>query len=201
MKTTILSILFTISLAVSANQDITIAVFSSSYKFESYQQYDKAIEALMKVYDVKSYEINLRLGWLQYLKGEQTESVKYYQKAQTIKPKSIEALLGITYPQAAMSNWTELTNTYEQIIKLDSKNQTANYRLAEIHFNGGKFSKAENYLKVVLESYPFDYYSNVLMAKIKTKSGNISAAKAHYNKALLSNPDNVEILKALVKLQ
>ncbi len=201
MKASILTILIGISSLTFAVQDATISAFSSSYKFESYKQYDEAIQALEKVYDVNSYEINLRLGWLQYLKGEYTASVKYYQKAQTLQPKSVEALLGITYPQAAMSNWTDLAKTYEAILTLDAKNQTANYRLGEIYYNRGDFNTASKYVATVIANYPFDYYSNVLMAQIKTKQGDISAAKTHYNKALLSNPDDVSILKALVKLQ
>jgi len=201
MKSAILSILLGISSITFAVQDATISAFSSSYKFESYKQYDEAIQALEKVYDVNSYEINLRLGWLQYLKGEYTASVKYYQKAIALQPKGIEAFLGITYPYSAMSNWNDLTNTYETIVKLDSKNQIANYRLGEIYFNRGEFSKAESYVAICNAYFPFDYYSNVLMAQIKTKQGDISSAKKHYHKALLSNPDDVSILKALVKLQ
>lgn len=94
-----------------------------------------------------------------------------------------------------------MKNNYLEILKVDPSNQTANYRLAEIHFNRNENKVANEFLDTVLTNYPFDYYSNVLMAKIKTKQGEISKAKAYYNIALLSNPDDVEILKALVQLQ
>lgn len=201
MKKIILATLLISQFISIATQDATISAFSSSYKFESYKQYGEATKALMNVYDIKSYAINLRLGWLTYLNGEYTASIKYYNQAINLKPKSIEALLGKTYPLAAISNWADLKNNYLEILKIDPSNQTANYRLAEIHFNRNENKVANEFLGTVLTNYPFDYYSNVLMAKIKTKQGEISKAKAYYNIALLSNPDDLEILKALVQLQ
>lgn len=201
MKKIILATLLISQFISFATQDATISAFSSSYKFESFKQYGEATKALMKVYDINSYVINLRLGWLTYLNGEHTASIKYYNQAINLKPKSIEALMGKTYPLAAISNWGDLKNNYLEILKVDPSNQTANYRLAEIHFNRNENKVANEFLDTVLTNYPFDYYSNVLMAKIKTKQGEISKAKAYYNIALLSNPDDVEILKALVQLQ
>lgn len=109
--------------------------------------------------------------------------------------------MGKTYPLAAMGNWNDLKDNYLSILKIDISNQTGNYRLAEIYFNRNENEEASKYLSIVLSNYPFDYYSNVLMAKIKTKKGEISKAKEYYNYALLSNPDDIEILKALIKLQ
>lgn len=201
MKNLITAIIIAVSFNSFAMQDATINAFSSSYNFESYKQYDKAIAALQSVYYVKSYEINLRLGWLHYLSGEHTESVKFYAQAISLQPQSIEALYGLTYPQAAMLNWNDLFNTYSEILKIDPKNKTANYRSAEIKFNQKNYEAASTYLTILIETYPFDYDANVLMAQIKTKQGEISEAKKLYNKALMYNPDNVDILKALIQLQ
>lgn len=201
MKNLILATFLSIQFISSATQDATISAFSSSYKFESYKQYDEAISALMNVYQINSYPVNLRLGWLNYLKGDHTSAIKYYNQAIKLKPNSIEAFLGKTYPLAAMENWNDLMKNYLFILKINPSNQTANYRLAEIYFNRNENSEAHKYLTTVLTQFPFDYYSNVLMAKVKTKQGQISKAKEYYNIALLSNPDDIEILKALIRLQ
>lgn len=201
MKTIFLAVLITVSAHFTNAQNETVNAFSSSYKFESFKQYNKAIEALNTVYSVNSYEINIRLGWLNYLQGEYTQSEKYYKQALTITPKSIEGLLGLTFPQAAMLNWTSLSATYLKVLKLDPMNKTANFRLGQILFGKNEFKKAENHLAKICSAYPFDYDANVLMAEIQTKQGNISEAKAYYQKALLYNPDSILILKALVQLQ
>lgn len=198
-------LLTVILIAVSAHftiaQNETVNAFSSSYKFESYKQYNKAIEVLKTVYTIDSYEINVRLGWLNYLLGEYTEAEKHYKQAIVLEPKSIEGLLGLTYPQAAMVNWSSLTITYQRILKLDPMNKTANYRMGQILCGKKEYKKAENHIIKVCNFYPFDFDANVLMAEIKTKQGNISEAKRFYEKALLYNPDSIIILKALVKLQ
>lgn len=93
MKKIILATLLISQFISFATQDATISAFSSSYKFESFKQYGEATKALMKVYDINSYVINLRLGWLTYLNGEHTASIKYYNQAINLKPKSIEALM------------------------------------------------------------------------------------------------------------
>ena len=201
MKNIFLAFLITASSHFATAQNEVVNAFSSSYKFESFKQYDKAIGALKTVYDINSYEINVRLGWLNYLQGEYTESEKHYNQALTIQSKSIEALLGLTYPQAAMLNWKNLASTYAKVLLLDPKNKTANFRLGQIFYNKKQFKKAENNLELVCNSYPFDFDANVLMAQIKTKQGNISEAKEFYTKALLYNPDSIVILKALVQLQ
>lgn len=182
-------------------QDETINAFSNSYQFESYKQYDKAIESLKNIYKISSYTINLRLGWLTYLKGDYTQSEKYYKQAITIEPKSIEALLGISYPQAAMLNWNDLTTTYQSVLKIDKMNKSANYRLGQLFFNKNEFTKAESHLQTIIVTYPFDYDANVLLAQIKTKQGNIDKAKKLYKNALMYSPNNVQILKALIQLQ
>tara|TARA_B110000211_G_C14048683_1_gene540184 strand:- start:1096 stop:1701 length:606 start_codon:yes stop_codon:yes gene_type:complete len=201
MKNIFLALFITVSAHFATAQNEIVNAFSSSYKFESFKQYDKAIGALKTVYDVNSYEINVRLGWLNYLQGEYTESEKHYNQASTIQNKSIEALLGLTYPQAAMLNWVSLSATYSKILVLDPMNKIANFRLGQLLYNKKEFQKAEKNLELVCQSYPFDFDANVLMAQIKTKQGKISEAKTYYKKALLYNPDSVVILKALVQLQ
>lgn len=201
MKNSIFLLLLTITCTAYSIQDETINAYSKSYQFESYKQYNKAIKSLEPVYEITSYSINLRLGWLHYLNGEFTQSLKYYKQAIVLEPKSVEALLGITYPQAAMLNWNDLTKTYLSILKIDKMNKDVNYRLGQIYYNKKDYQKAESHLLTIIKTYPFDYNANVLLAQTKTKKGEIKAAKKHYNIALLYSPDNIQILKALIQLQ
>ena len=72
-------LLFILSFSSYAQDyDKVINAFQESYISEASGEYSKAIEALKNVYDEKSYEINLRLGWLSYSSGLFTESMAYY---------------------------------------------------------------------------------------------------------------------------
>ncbi|MCX6307851.1 MAG: hypothetical protein NTY32_03115, partial [Bacteroidia bacterium] len=55
--------------------------FYRSYDLEKASNYTAAIAELKKVYRVDDYFVNIRLGWLNYLIKNNTESLKYYQIA------------------------------------------------------------------------------------------------------------------------
>lgn len=193
-------LLFTVnSFAQDSNTAIQNA-FSKSYEYEYTYNYDDAIKVLQTITSNSLYEANLRLGWLYYLKGEHTQSVAYYKKAIASNPASIEARLGIANPLSYLGNWDEITAQYETILKTDAKNYTANYRLALIHYNSKKSTKAIIYINTISILYPFDYDVNLLAAKINIVLGNITPAKNALNKCLLYNPSATEALELYNKL-
>ena len=77
-----------------ANQAALEAAFSKSYVFEKNSDFSASMGALKKVYDESSYEMNLRLGWLNYNAGLFDESVIFYSRAQKLKSYSEEARFG-----------------------------------------------------------------------------------------------------------
>ena len=92
LKTIFISAFIIIGFGINA-QDVDKA-FSQSYKLESEKDYKGATNELNKVYDKKSYPINIRLAWLYYLDEDFPKSIEYYNKCIKLKPLSIEALLG-----------------------------------------------------------------------------------------------------------
>ena len=105
----------------SQNVEIVKETFKKSYEMEKKGEYKNAADIMKKVYSEKSYEINLRLGWLEYNAGLFSESATHYQKALNIKPYSEEAKFGLIYPKVAMGKWTEVINIYQKILKISSK--------------------------------------------------------------------------------
>ena len=91
--------------------------FSSSYTHEQNQEYTKAVADLTAVYDANSYEINVRLGWLNFNAGDYPKSLEYYKKANALMPYSIEAKLGSGLPLSAMGNWNEFEDVMKEILK------------------------------------------------------------------------------------
>jgi tetratricopeptide (TPR) repeat protein len=171
--------------------------FKTSYSLEYKAEYTKAIDALKKVYDENSYEINIRIAWLHYSAGLFTESIAYYNKALTIMPYSIEARLGIVYPMSAQGNWDQVAKQYEKILELDAANPTANYRLGLIYYGKEQYDKALEFFQKNVNFYPFTYDSLIMLAWTNFKLGKTREAKVLFIKALMYKPDDSSALEGI----
>lgn len=192
------AVLFLLS-GVSFGQDNTaiLKAFESSYTYEAYGEYNKAIEGLKKVYDEKSYEMNLRLGWLYYLSGAFTDSHTHYQRAMSIMPASEEAKFGDVYPAAALGKWDVVAGLYQKIIEISPNNTTANYKLGMIYYGQGNYQKASERFDVVINMYPFGYDGLIMAAWTNLKMGKIKEAKILFNKVLMLSPNDASALEGL----
>lgn len=175
-------------------QEVSFQAFSESYRHEYNQDYALAIEALEKHYQRTSYSMNLRLGWLNYLAEDYPQSKRYYQKAVAIAPNGIEARLGYVLPLAAEGNWDQVAGVYHDILELSPSHNLVLYRLALLHYNQNSFEQARIHILRLVTLYPFDYDSQLLLAKIEIAQGNILEAKAALINCLQYNPSSKEAL-------
>jgi tetratricopeptide (TPR) repeat protein len=171
--------------------------YSKSYAYEYKKEYSKAIEEIKNIYDEKSYSDNLRLGWLNYINAQYTESVKYYQKAITLMPYSVEAKLGYINPAAVLGNWDNVIKQYKDILTIDKNNYLINYRLGAIYYNRKDYKTAYEYVKEAANQYPFDYDINILYAWTNYQLGKFTDAKILFNKALLLRPLDSSAIEGL----
>ena len=174
--------------AVSNILDDIQKAFNESYEYEAKKEYSSAVNVLKGVYDSKSYEINLRIGWLEYLAQQYEESVKYYQIAVNLMPGAIEPKFGIVYPLAALEKWDRVAEQYKDILAIDPQNTYANYRIGLSYYYKADFMTAYKYFEKVINLYPFDYYSNLMFAWSNYQLGKTNEAKAIFNKVLLISP-------------
>lgn len=193
--------IFTI-FAISASsflfaQNNIAKAFEESYTLEKEGEYKQAIEKIKTVYSADNYEINLRLGWLNYYAGFFTESTTYYQKSNSLMPYSIEAKFGLINSSAALGNWNIVIKTYEKILQLDPMNYTANYRLASIYYGKKDYNNAYRYYEKVANSYPFDYDATLMFAWTNYMLGKSREAKVLFNKVLLISPNDSSALEGL----
>ena len=112
-------------------------------------------------------------------------------------PLSIEARLGYVYPASALNNWTQVIKTYNDILKIDSKNVTANYRLGLIYYNKKNYKTAYTYLAKNVNMYPFDYDNLVLYAWTNYQLGKLREAKVLFNKVLLNKTNDASAKEGL----
>jgi len=187
-----------LALQVSAQsfEDLENA-FSKSYIYEYEKEYTKAIDELRAVYQADSYEINIRLGWLHYSAGIHTESSAYYEKAIELKPYSVEARFGFTYPLSALGNWSQVKTQYIKILEIDEMNTLANYQLGLLLYNAEDFTIALKHFEKVVNQYPFDYDGTIMFGWTYFKLGKLREAEVLFKKALLMKPGDVSAMEGL----
>jgi tetratricopeptide (TPR) repeat protein len=183
--------------AVSQDYKTLQDAFSSSYTLETAGKYTAAVDAIKKHYDESSYEINVRLGWLNYLAGLFTESTTYYARAITLMPYSIEARLGYAYPASAMGNWEQVIAKYQEILKIDPSHYTATYKLGAIYYSRKDYAAAYKLFEKLVNMYPFDYDALHMLAWTNYQMGKLREAKVLFNKTLLNRPGDASALEGL----
>ncbi|MDA3942049.1 MAG: tetratricopeptide repeat protein [Bacteroidetes bacterium] len=197
----LLVLLLALTPAYTQSTEKQISAFENSYRYEGDGKYSEAIQEILNVFNEASYEQNLRLGWLYYVSGRFTESLPYYQKCFTLKPLSIEARLGYVNPAAALGNWTQVEKQYQEILTIDPQNSLANYRMALIAYGREDHQTALRYLNKVINLYPFDYDTVILIAWTELKLGKMREAKIMFHKALMIRPGDQSASEGLLLIQ
>ena len=190
---------FILPLSISLNlaaQNLEDA-FAKSYAAEATGKYADAATPLKNVYNAKSYELNLRLGYVTYMASSLIESKNYYQKAVELMPYSIEAKLGYALPLAALNEWSTVASQYKDILKIDAQNSTANYRLGSIYYYNKDYASAYKHLEKVVNLYPFSYDGLILFAWTNYQMGKMNEARAFFKRVLLLSPKDKSALEGL----
>ena len=186
-----------ISINLSGQNESVQKAFSESYAAEKEKNYVAAIVPLKKVFDEKSYEINLRIGYLLYMNANYAESKTYYTKACNLESRSIEARLGLANALFANAEYSLLKAVYEDILKIDPNHSVTNYRMGLIYYYAKDYPTALTYFKKVNSMYPFDYDSLLMMGWTNYCLGKKDEAKLYFNKVLLYNPGDSSATEGL----
>ena len=203
MKRIALITIFIFSVVLISAQDYTklTAAFSDSYAKEKLEKYGEAVTVLKACYDPNSYEINLRLGWLTYLQGQFSESLNYYNKAVELMPYAIEPRFGMVLPASSMGNWDMVIAQYNKILAIDPNNTVTLYRLGLISYDKKDYKLAYQYFEKVVNLYPFDYQSVLMLGWTNYRLGKTREAKILFNKALLYYPDDSSAKEGLALIK
>jgi len=193
--TVALTILF--GYLMAQNTAATQSVFVNSYESEKSGNYVAAITTMKTIYKADSYIVNLRLGWLSYLAKQYSESIKYYDLAIALKPYAIEARFGCVKPLSAIESWDKVKSHYDQILKIDPQNTVANYWLGVILYNRKDYANATKLFEKVVNLYPLDYDSVIMLAWSKLNIGKTADAKVLFNHALILRPNDSSALSGL----
>jgi tetratricopeptide (TPR) repeat protein len=170
--------LFCVNFASAAQTaaDLANDATAKSIALEKEQKYDEAILALTSTRK-PSYLVNLRLGWLYYLKADYTSSKQFYQMAMRMAPKAVEPRLGITLPLLAELRYAEVEGIARAILSLDANNYTGSLRLATSLRLQAKYRPAREVNAAMLELYPTDvtFLSEQLLVSAASKQSDVAA--------------------------
>lgn len=199
LRTLMISLVFaTGMLHMSAqSQSVRQSSFYKSYEYEKSSNYLSAIKELSAIYKPEDYFVNIRMGWLYYLQKQYAESIKFYEKAITLKPYAIEAKFGLIKPLSATENWEKVKNQYIQILKIDPQNTVASYWLGVIYYNRKDYQNAVKLFEKVVNLYPLDYDSVIMLAWTKLYLGKTAEAKLMFNHALVLRANDNSALNGL----
>lgn len=170
------------------NQEALQAAFSKSYAFEKNGDFTGSMDPLKKVYDESSYELNLRLGWLNYNAGLFDESIIFYNRAQKLKSYSEEARFGLILPLSALGKWNDVIKIYDAILEVSPNNSVALYRLGLVYYGRKDYNRANTLFNKLVDLYPFGYDGLLMLGWTSYFLGNSNQAKVLFNKVNLYNP-------------
>jgi tetratricopeptide (TPR) repeat protein len=195
--TLLTALFFSVMVLMAQDYSRLTAAFSESYTKEKAGKYADAIAALKAYYTADSYEINLRLGWLTYLQGQFPESMGYYNKSIELMPYAIEPRFGVVLPASSLGNWDIVIAQYNKILSIDPNNTVTLYRLGLISYDKKDYKLAYQNFEKVVNLYPFDYQSVLMLAWTNFKLGKTREAKILFNKALLYYPNDASAKEGL----
>ena len=200
-KSLILASLFLIAISLNAqNMTELQAVLSKSYIAENQGNYAVAISEMKPIYQESDYNSNIRMGWLNYLAKQYNESISFYKKAIALKPYAIEARLGCVKPLSAIENWEKVKEQYTEILKIDPLNTTANYWLGVIYYNRKDYKTAISMFEKIVNLFPLDYDSVIMLAWAKMFNNNHADAKLLFQQALIIRPNDSSALSGLQQI-
>jgi len=190
-------IIASFSSVAQVSQETQEAAFAKSYQYEKNGDFKVSADVLKKVFDESSYELNLRLGWLNYNAGLFDESIIFYSTAQKLKPYSEEARFGLILPKAALGRWDEVIELYNKILEISPNNTVAMYRLGLVYYGRKDYTRAQPLFKKVVDLYPFGYDGLLMLGWTSYFLGNYSQAKVLFNKVKLYSPNDASANEGL----
>lgn len=191
---------FAVTLSAQS-QSVIQSAYVKSYESEQVGSYNAALNEIKAVYNVKDYTANIRLGWLSYLLKQYNEAIRYYNLAIGLKPYAIEARFGCIKPLSAIESWEKVKYNYLKILEIDPQNSVANYWLGVMYYNAKDYTSAQKLFEKVVNLYPLNYDSTIMLAWSKLNLGKHTEARYLFNQALILRPNDSSALAGIKLLK
>lgn len=184
---------------LSYGNAISTDIWTESYRLESIGQFQQArdvLEPFAKEQPNVEY-VMLRMGWLSYLGGAYSQSIKQYQAALSLNARSIDAKLGLMLPLLAQQRWKEAEIYGEQVLAVAPWNYYAHLRLMVSDEGQRHWQALLQRAQQLHQRFPTDTTTLVYLARAQHWLGNQEGARTTYRQVLQRYPSHVEALKFL----
>ena len=145
--------------------------YNLSSLYEKTGKKDKADQFLAKALQLKAGDTEGRLRLSESLleKGNLSEAEAYIKEVLKTSPKSIEAWALMSRVAEKKKDTKALKTAYENILALDSKNNTVIYNLGIMEYEAGNLAKAQSYLEKYVKAYSKDTDARAFLFDIYRK--------------------------------
>ncbi len=162
--------------------------WSQSIQFEAQTNYAAAIKALEGA--PSTYLIEQRRGWLNYVSGNLTNSVHYYQKAIALDEDGLDARLNLWFPLTAAGLHAEAELEMRKALRKYPANYFARLRLGTSLRYQARYPEAADTLVGLLTNYPNDITALLELGLTRASQGRVVAARSIFKSVLLLDPEN-----------
>ncbi len=173
--------------------------WNHSYQLETAGKYAEALNVIENVSVSDAELAALRRGWLYYLQGSFSESIRHYRFAVERNSQSVEARLGLTLPLLAQKRWSEAEQNSKAALEISPNNYTALLRLAIALEGQRDWTALKKAGTVLVTRYPSDATAYVYLARANAWLYNRTEAVAAYRAVLSRSPGHLEAIAYLEK--
>ena len=131
----------------------------------------------------------LRLGWLEYGRGNYSRAVELYQFAAKQQPLALQPQTGLMNTLIASGDIRRGTAAAEVVLRIEPTNYSALMVLSNIAYGAGDYRKALAGYRRVLSTYPGDVDATSGAAWSSLKLGDRTEAAKSFRLILSLNPD------------
>ncbi len=159
------------------------------------KDYSGAISILRQITasDPKDFEAWAELGTMQFMKGDQGDAEKSYQRALSEKPDYLVALLNLGKVQLARKQFEPAIETLTKAVTQEPRSADANFYLGEAYLQIKKGSKAVGYLNEAIRLDPVGMAdAHLRLAALYNGANMKDKAAAEYAQFLAKRPDYPE---------
>ena len=173
-----------------ANED----AWGRSFTLEASGQYEAAARSLESILQQEPNNefAHLRAGWLYYLAGKYSTSIKYYQTANKLNKQSLDARLGLMLPLMAQERWREAAQLAEAVIAESRLNYYAHLRLIICEEGLKNWTQLRDHALMISRYYPSDPGFQVYLARAYINLNEPDKARSAYKKVLERYPGHIE---------
>lgn len=199
MKLPFIRIIAIVGLLYTVNCAAAVDVWAESYRLEALTRYDEAAEVLQPALnkDSKNEFILLRMGWLNYLRGNYNSAMEYYKKALAVNSNSLDAKLGLVLPLLAQQRWNEAAKFTQEVLQVAPWNYYAHIRLMVAEEGLRQWQTLAKHAMEVSARYPSDATVLVYLARAYRWLDKTKDAKNAYQKVLERVPGHIEATQYL----